>query len=265
MKLPKISAYCATYGRPKVLEEAVESFLRQDYEGQKELIILNDFEKHKLYYDHPEIKIYNLDQKIYPLGKKFNETVKLCSGEILFTWEDDDIYLPNRVSLTIKKMFESNKKIFHTKQGYVEDGEKNILNSIEYWKTSVLFHSNMAIYKDLFEEAGGYNENDEIDLDFKSMQKFFELENYQSEKISQNEIFYIYRIKTGSYHATCLSYEDKSNLSNLAEQYVAENNQIFGEYKLNPYWRYNYCASVEKVKKTKKFKLFKLVSKQKAF
>jgi GT2 family glycosyltransferase len=50
-KLP-ISYMCLTYGRPKVLEEAIESFLRQDYKGEKELVVLNDFADQTLVFDH---------------------------------------------------------------------------------------------------------------------------------------------------------------------------------------------------------------------
>lgn len=261
MSLPKISAYCATYGRPKVLEEAVESFLKQDYTGEKEIIILNDFKDHKLYFDHPQVKIFNLEKRIFPLGKKFNEVANLCTGEIIFAWEDDDIYLPNRVSLTVSRLLAESKKIFHTRQAYVEASEKKLMNSIEYWKTSVLFHSNLAMYKDVFKKCGGYTEIDEIDLDSRSIEKFFKIQNYKSEKINQNEIFYIYRINTNSYHATCLSYEDKKNISFLAEQYVKKENKIFGDYYLKPYWKYNYLEEVKKINQNKRIKLFKSILK----
>jgi glycosyltransferase involved in cell wall biosynthesis len=42
MSLPLISAKCITYGRVNTLEEALHSFLQQDYPGKKELIIVND-------------------------------------------------------------------------------------------------------------------------------------------------------------------------------------------------------------------------------
>jgi len=38
----KVSCQCITYDRVELLEEAIESFLRQDYKGEKELVILND-------------------------------------------------------------------------------------------------------------------------------------------------------------------------------------------------------------------------------
>ena len=62
----KVSCFCCTYGRPDVLEEAIESFLRQDYEGPKELIVLNDFTQQTLHFEHPEVKIINAEQRITP-------------------------------------------------------------------------------------------------------------------------------------------------------------------------------------------------------
>ena len=43
MNLPFISAKCVTYGRVSLLEEAIESFLKQDYPNSRcELVIVND-------------------------------------------------------------------------------------------------------------------------------------------------------------------------------------------------------------------------------
>ena len=39
LNLPKVSCICPTFARVYLLEEAIESFLRQDYKGEKELII----------------------------------------------------------------------------------------------------------------------------------------------------------------------------------------------------------------------------------
>src|SRR5690349_243347 len=52
----KVSCICATYNRPPhfqwLLEEAIESFLRQDY-AEKELIVLNDCPEQELLCDAP--------------------------------------------------------------------------------------------------------------------------------------------------------------------------------------------------------------------
>jgi hypothetical protein len=39
--LPRVSCQCITYGRTTLLDEAVESFLRQDYPGEKELEVVS--------------------------------------------------------------------------------------------------------------------------------------------------------------------------------------------------------------------------------
>ena len=57
MSLPGISRYCSTYGRPKrLLENSIQCFLEQDYQGPKELVILNDFDQQELIFNHPEVK-----------------------------------------------------------------------------------------------------------------------------------------------------------------------------------------------------------------
>ena len=64
MEYKFISAKCITYGRVGVLEEAISSFLQQDYPQDKcELIVVNDYplQKLELPFDVPNIKIYNLD------------------------------------------------------------------------------------------------------------------------------------------------------------------------------------------------------------
>jgi hypothetical protein len=50
---PPVSCICLTFGRAHLLEESVYSFLRQDYSGVKELIILNDYNQQILTFDHP--------------------------------------------------------------------------------------------------------------------------------------------------------------------------------------------------------------------
>lgn len=146
--LPFISCKCITYGRLHFLEEAVESFLKQDYAGKKELIIINDYPLQKLSYDHPEIKIINLEQTFLTIGEKENFALHQCSGELIAVWDDDDIAMHNHLS-NIAKYF-------------TEDGE------ILFWGNGVLFHgdniheltglgnSGIVYTKKIWEELGGH-------------------------------------------------------------------------------------------------------------
>lgn len=240
-ELPKISAYCPTYGRPSLLEEAVHSFLLQDYPGEKELIIVNDYEKHQLKFDHPEVKIVNLPQKMYVLGEKFNYSVSLTSGSYLFPWEDDDIYFPHKISYSMYEMLSKNLPIFHTSNAFFEVSEKN------FSVTSNIYHVNMALKKELFDSVGGYLVSDELQLDINSMMQFFEkANNYKSAEISDKDIFYIYRWSTTqSYHGSGWG---KENMSVLAENFVKDRENSFpkGDYVLNPKWKYDYIEEINK-------------------
>lgn len=102
-KKPMVSCLCLTYCRPDLLEEAVECFLRQNYDN-KELIILNDNNKIKLHFDHPDVKIFNFDERFETLGDKRNKSIELASGDVFMTWDDDDIHLPNRITNSIENM-----------------------------------------------------------------------------------------------------------------------------------------------------------------
>ncbi|MBV7332940.1 glycosyltransferase [Chloroflexi bacterium TSY] len=89
---PPVSCICPTYGRVALLEEAIYSFLRQDYPGEKELIVLNDFAEQTLEFDHPEVRIVNLPKRFHSVGEKYKAAAALATHDLVFVWHDDDIY-----------------------------------------------------------------------------------------------------------------------------------------------------------------------------
>ena len=103
---PFVSCRCMTHARVSHLETSISCFLRQDYPGKKELIILNDCAEQTLVFDHPEVKIFNLESQIPTIGQKENSCIDLCAGEIIFFWDDDDFFLPFYISTYIKEMID---------------------------------------------------------------------------------------------------------------------------------------------------------------
>src|SRR5215203_4271785 len=75
---PLVSCICATYNRPPshqhLIEEAIESFLRQDYPN-KELIIVNDAAGQELVCDAPGVRTFNVSERFPNLGEKYNYAV----------------------------------------------------------------------------------------------------------------------------------------------------------------------------------------------
>jgi glycosyltransferase involved in cell wall biosynthesis len=241
MVLPKVSCYCATFGRPWALEEAIESFLRQDYPGEKELIILNDYSGHRLLLDDNSqncgVAIHNVDTHIIPLGLKFNSTIDLCSGDVLMPWEDDDIYLPNRISYTIAHM---HNDFFHTRRAFIEHHSNRLAFSENY------FHCNLAMSRPLWKSSGGYIQSDKCDLDINFMSRLFALTGETSQSIADDDVFYIYRWGgSNSYHASGWGSTDGIHASKLAEGIVENQRKqglvVQGDYTLQPRWKYDYA------------------------
>ena len=116
MEYPFISCKCITYGRVDLLEESIESFIKQEYPGKKELIIVNDYPLQKLVYNHPDVKIYNLDSTFSTIGEKENFAVSKCSAEIIAVWDDDDVALPNHLT-NIAKFFTPESDLLHWERG----------------------------------------------------------------------------------------------------------------------------------------------------
>src|SRR5437870_2425060 len=103
-ELPLVSCQCITYGRTTLLDEAVESFVRQDYVGPKELVILNDYADLTLACDVAGVKVINIPYRFRTIGEKRNACVALGRGDIIFPWDDDDIHLPHRISYSLQQM-----------------------------------------------------------------------------------------------------------------------------------------------------------------
>lgn len=84
-----------------LLNEAVQSFLMQDY-GNKELVIVNDTPGQTVNFSHPEVIVMNCPERFKSLGAKRNAAIHRSTGDYLFVWDDDDIHLPWRLSQGVR-------------------------------------------------------------------------------------------------------------------------------------------------------------------
>lgn len=91
MNEPLVSWHCVTYDRPDYLKELLFFFISQTYKN-KELIIINDQKTIKYSCSHPNVKIYNLDERFKSLGAKRNFAMSKCSGDYIHIADDDDVY-----------------------------------------------------------------------------------------------------------------------------------------------------------------------------
>jgi len=142
----RISAKCTTYGRVNVLEELLYSFLHQNYEGWSELVIVNDYPLQKLHFDHPQVRIYNLEETFDVIGKKENFTIEKCEGDIIAVFDDDDIALPNHLA-NINKYWKDNTNLIHWNKALFYNGPNAT-------KIAGVGNSGIVFSKKVWEEIG---------------------------------------------------------------------------------------------------------------
>lgn len=237
MTKPGISCFCSTYGRPKkIIENSIKCFLEQDYDGPKELVILNDFIDQNLIFDHPDVRIINYHERIKPLGKKFNMNVDFCKYDILAVWEDDDVFLRNRLSYSFENM---KNGVFHTKEAFVERSVFNIKAAKNY------FHSQHMFTRDLFEHVGRYEERDICSIDVSIMKKIEgAIGPYSQDMKSINDYMYIYVWPASeSFHGSGMGVENESisdSAALIVENQVKKGIVPTGDIFLEPKLRYHF-------------------------
>jgi hypothetical protein len=154
--LPFVSCLCPTYGRyPEyghLLEEAVESFARQDYPlERRELIILNDCPSQELICFTPGVRVVNSGFRYPTLGDKYNALCRLAHGTVLTCWEDDDISLPWRLTVGVRKLQESGANAFNPKAYWFL-----CVNVLQHEQMTGYAHNCTLYTREAWAMAGGY-------------------------------------------------------------------------------------------------------------
>lgn len=242
---PAVSCFCLTYGRPRLLEESIHSFLQQDYAEPKELIVLNDYADQTLAFDHPEVQVINLPRRFRTLGEKLNAAVALASHDLLFPWDDDDIYLPHRLSFSVAS-FDPGKGFFKADSAWLwsDDSLSGPMRN--------RFHAASCWSRALFDATGGYA------ADGSGTDRIFERQLEASFPgatapfaAKPEEIYYVYRWGgTGSSHLSSFGRAKPGQNFGYAEFAAAVERQANageiprGHVALQPCWRADYPRSV---------------------
>jgi glycosyltransferase involved in cell wall biosynthesis len=240
---PFISCKCITYGRVIELEESIESFIKQEYPGKKELIIVNDYPLQKLIFDHPDVKIYNLDKTFNTIGEKENFAMSKCSADIICQWDDDDIAMSNHLR-SVAKYFYPGADLLHWQNGVLFD--HNNISAI-----TSLGNSGIVFSRKAWEMVGGYPlENAGYDMTFvlsiKSKSNNIVLASPPSDEVSW---FYMWGGR--SYHMSGLGTDNDSRPNVVVRhsehiENLRKNGKIpTGEIKLIPRWNKDYSQKLK--------------------
>lgn len=244
MSLPKVSCVCPTFCRAYLLEEAIESFLRQDYKGEKELIVCNDFVQQELIYNHPLVKVINLPQRAFNLGEKRNIAYSYATGDLLLTWGDDDVHLPGRVSRMVNAVQTLGKE-------FVFEGPYYILyNNKLSWDKGKTSGAHI-VSKRLFDDVGGIPlKNSGEDQAFNELVK----RKIGTLGICQDNPQFLYRFSSGRAHISQFGQDKEGKKSgwesmlDMANAYIKAGQEPKGKYVLNPKWSRDWVKEVENIK-----------------
>jgi glycosyltransferase involved in cell wall biosynthesis len=245
-----ISALCITYGRHHLLEESVESFLRQDY-PHKELIIVNDLSEQTLIFNHPQVKIFNFKERFPTIGDKRNKSVELSKGDILIGWDDDDIYLPWCFSQTIKE-FEFNSLL-----EAIKPDRAWCRNGTTFKRPYSNCYANIASYtRGAFHAINGYiSMNSGQDVNFYERLKKHLLPEKKFKLISypEEEYAFIYGWGTGFYHLSGYGSDKNNNISGFTKiEQSIKSKPIEPVVELKPHWKQDYVKITRDILKEAK-------------
>ena len=232
-----ISCKCITYGRVDFLEESLESFLRQEYEGDYELVIVNDYPLQKLHFDHPKVRVINLDFTFKTIGEKENFAVSACKYDTVAVWDDDDLALPNHLQ-NINKYFPGNE-LLHWSNAVAFVGSR-IASLQQVGNSGIVYHRNlwMRVGGHAFENAG---------YDTTFVQKATKAGARIVRALPSNdEVSWFYSWGNGSYHMSGLGADGdgKPNVivrhSDHIENLRRQGKIPTGDIELLPHWNQDY-------------------------
>jgi glycosyltransferase involved in cell wall biosynthesis len=130
-----ISVLTLTYKRPHLLEEAIQSFLVQEFTSECEMVIINDNAEVDYVYNHPKVRIINHKERFPSISAKLEWGYKQCKYNHIYRLDDDDL-LADCALNSVKLDIEANKgyDIYRSKVMYffvenILEGESSNINN----------------------------------------------------------------------------------------------------------------------------------------
>lgn len=237
-----ISVLCPTYGHTTLLAEMVKCFQNLQYDGDRELVILNDLAEQQITVDDPLVRVINVSNRYPTLGDKRNALVELAKYDWLRWWDDDDIFLPHCLSILADKV-EGRQCIRETYESEMDaDGNITIRNARPM--------GTMLVHKNAIKAVGGFaamHMHQDINLNKKLVNAGF-LRNIPTIKEMPSTIW---RRGLSHFHVTDLGNVQVANAKavnatlDAAHQRLASGEEPTGAVTLVPALKQDYATLVD--------------------
>lgn len=207
-----------TYGRLPFLHRAVASFLSQTYDD-KELVIINDDKNVTIVCEEKGVTCINLNKKIL-VAQKRNIATQLGYHDLIMPFDDDDIFLPNRIANHVA-VHKNDPKLglYRNKLCYMIYGDS--------FQVDMAADNAASFTRDAWFKAGGYAHHINLEEDK-------ELNNKIPNKIEEenrDKLDFVYNYGGVNYH---LSSGDETNIDNIARLQLRKETLINGKFYIEP-------------------------------
>ena len=161
---------CPTYGRPRLVANAVACFLAQDYpETNRKLLILDDAGQIESQ-DNGTWQVISTPERFFSLPAKYNAmlTAEGIIGpqptsrwDAVAVWDDDDIYLPWHLTAGVQAMLNNGAPAAKPSQVW------SLYNSETPWLENAAgrFHGSLIVGVPRLRELGGWIQTKRADFD----------------------------------------------------------------------------------------------------
>ena len=131
----KISVAICTYNGEKYIRQQIESIIHQTYQVD-EILVFDDrsFDNtveiaRNVLMDFKGDSAVLINEEQLGIINNFHKAFDSCTGDIIFSCDQDDIWIPEKVETMIKK-FDDDRIVFAFSDAYVVDENLNIMNSL---------------------------------------------------------------------------------------------------------------------------------------
>lgn len=236
----KFSIVCLTYKRYELLEESIYSVLQQTYKNW-ELLIINDYDLQTLYYNHPQIRIFNLKEKFKTISDKRNFGLDNITGDLVLQLDDDDFLLPSYLENLKFAIKDADWLSVQRPIIYYNDINKIFLSPVPQTGT-FLYNKNVA------KKIRYYSDNDnanELNLFYKNVEQVFKGYRIRMQ-LKPDQCGYVWRQDVDD--------KRKYSLANLLKKNIPQNEwdsllipieDKVGEIVLQPKWSKDYVTIIK--------------------
>lgn len=232
-----ISVATLTYGRTPLLEEAIESFLRQSH-PDKQMVVFNSLTSQRIEFAHPLVKIINSPVRPSTLGETRNLCIEHCDGELIAVMDDDDIISRWYLAWLAARIGDLD---------WIRQGSKFTIRAGKVDRLGGAANNQLFLRKDAWKKVGGYpHVNSGEDVGFTKL--LIQKTRGKTIACEPREAGFIYRFAIGYANISACGRDQAGRPTGMemCERRLRQRPTPKGRIVLHPGWRMDYEAMTRK-------------------